>query len=354
MPARSQTHIDRALTNMSVKYMQDASNFVNDKVFPILPVQKQSDRYFVYKKEDWFRDEASERAMGTESSGGDYDIDNTPTYFCKKYAFHKDVFEEDRANADDPLQPDRDATEFVVDKIMLNKENNWANTYFKEGVWAQDLAGAANGTTDMSGKVVYFDDYDHSDPISAVANMSTAMAETTGRRPNVMVLGRRVYDALRQHPDILDRIKFTQRGVITAELLASLFDIDKLVIANAIQNVAKKGEKADMQFTLGNNILLAYSVARPSLKAATAGYSFTWKGLLGSNALGGRINRIPMPHLGIGTERIEMELAYDMKVVAPDMGAFIKNAINPNGTIATARADVLGNPAIPGDSTKRS
>ena len=52
MPSRSQTHIDRALTNMSVKYMQDASGFVNDKVFPVLPVQKQSDRYFVYKKED--------------------------------------------------------------------------------------------------------------------------------------------------------------------------------------------------------------------------------------------------------------------------------------------------------------
>lgn len=352
MPSRSQTHIDRALTNMSVKYMQDASNFVNDKVFPNLPVQKQSDRYFVYYKEDWFRDEASERAMGTESAGGDYDIDNTPTYFCKKYAFHKDVYEEDRANSDDPLQPDRDATEFVTDKIMLNKENMWANTYFKEGVWAQDLTGAATASGGKS--VVYFDDYDKSDPISVVANMATAMAETTGRRPNVMVLGRRVYDALRQHPDILDRIKFTQKGVITAELLASLFDVDRMLIANAIQNIAKKGEKADMRFTLGNNILLAYTTNRPSLKTATAGYCFTWKGLLGSNALGGRINRFAMPMLGIGTERIEMELAYDMKVVAPDMGAFIKNAIDPEGEIAKSVVDVLGNPAIPGDATKRS
>lgn len=350
MPSRSQTHIDRALTNMSVKYMQDASGFVNDKVFPVLPVQKQSDRYFVYKKEDWFRDEASERAMGVESAGGDYDIDNTPTYFCKKYAFHKDVYEEDRANADDPLQPDRDATEFVTDKIMLNKENNWARTYFKDGVWAQDLAGGSYGT---AGKVTYFDDYDHSDPVSQIANMATAMAEITGKRPNVMVLGRRVYDALRQHPDILDRIKFTQRGIVTADLLASMFDVQKMLVANAIQNVAKKGEKADMQFTLGNNILLAYSAPRPALKQATAGYCFTWKGLLGSNALGGRINRFSMPMLGIGTERIEMELAYDMKVVAPDMGAFIKNAIDPAGLVATSRVPITGNPAIPGDTGTR-
>lgn len=335
MANRSDIHIDKALTNLSVKYMQEATNFVNDKVFPTVPVQKQADRYFVYLKEDWFRDDAQERAMGTESAGGDYDIDNTPTYFCKKYAFHKDVYEEDRANADSPLTPDQDATEFVVDKIMLNRENNWARTYFKAGVWGQDLAGRAYSSGINSR--VYWDDYDHSDPISDIANQCTAMAEVTGKRPNCLTIGRRVYDALRQHPDILDRIKFTQRGVVTVELLAALFDVEKILVANSIQNTAKKGQKADMQFTLGNHALLTYAPSAPRLKTASAGYCFTWQGLLGANALGGRINRFSMPQLGIGTERIEVELAYDMKVVAKDMGAFTLNAIDPAGAIATAK-----------------
>ena len=338
MPSRSDQHIDKALTNISVKYMQDANNFVNDKVFPCVPVMKQSDRYFMYLKEDWFRDDAQERAMGTESAGGDYDVDNTPTYFCKKYAFHKDVFEEDRANSDSPLTPDQDATEFVVDKIMLNRENNWAKTYFKAGTWAQDNAGVAFATGITS--KVFWDDYNNSDPIADISNQCTAMAETTGKRPNKLTIGRRVFDALRQHPDILDRIKFTQKGVITLDLLASLFDVDEILVANSIQNTAAKGQKAAMHFTLGNHALLTYAPQAARLKVASAGYCFTWTGLMGANALGGRINRFSMPNLGIGTERIECELAYDMKVVAKDMGAFTLNAIDPAGAIATATANI--------------
>lgn len=337
MPNRSDMHIDKALTNMSVKYLQDTANFVADKVFPIVGVQKQSDRYFMYKKEDWFRDDARLRAMGTESAGGDYDIDNTPTYFCNKYAFHKDVFEEDRVNADNPLQPDQDAMEFVVDKILLNRENNWAKTYFKKGVWGQDMTGASSGSAGTS--ITFWDDYDHSDPVADIANMATAMSEVTGKRPNTLTLGRKVYDALRQHPDILDRIKFTQRGVVTSDILASLFDVDRILVANSIQNTANKGQAANMKFTLGNNALLTYAPPSAGLKRASAGYIFSWTGLLGSNAIGGRINRFALPQLGIGTERIECEIAYDMKVVAADMGAFVSNAINPNGAIASAKVN---------------
>lgn len=326
MPDRSDLHIDKALTNMSVQYLQDESNFIAGQVFPMVPVQKQSDRYFVYKKEDWFRDDAQERAPGTESAGGDYDIDNTPTYFCRKYAFHKDVFEEDRANADDPLTPDEDAVAFVTDKILLNKENNWARTFFKTGVWGTNLQGADAAT---AGKVVYWDDYANSSPIEDITAASTAQAEVTGKRPNTIVMGRRAYDALKNHPDFLDRVKYTQKGVVTTDLIAQMFDVDRVLVANAIQNTAKKGQQAEMSFILGNHVLLCYTTNAPRLKTATAGYTFVWTGLMGSNALGGRINRFSMPHLGIGTERIECELAYDMKVIAADMGTFIENAVKP-------------------------
>ena len=326
MPDRSDLHIDKALTNMSVQYLQDESNFIAGQVFPMVPVQKQSDRYFVYKKEDWFRDDAQERAPGTESAGGDYDIDNTPTYFCRKYAFHKDVFEEDRANADDPLTPDEDAVAFVTDKILLNKENNWARTFFKTGVWGTDLQGAAAAA---AGKVVYWDDYANSTPIEDITAASTAQAEVTGKRPNTIVMGRRAYDALKNHPDFLDRVKYTQKGVVTTDLIAQMFDVDRVLVANAIQNTAKKGQQAAMSFILGNHVLLCYTTNAPRLKTATAGYTFVWTGLMGSNALGGRINRFSMPQLGIGTERIECELAYDMKVIAADMGTFIENAVKP-------------------------
>ena len=325
MPTRAQTHIDKALTQISVGYFQDASVYIADKVFPSIPVIKQSDRYFMYKKEDWFRDDAEERGLGDESAGGDYDIDNTPSYFCRKYAYHKDVFEEDRANSDDPLTPDTDAVDFVTDKLLLRREIHWASTYFKTGVWGADWIG--NATDDVATKKIKYWSDITSDPVGDVKRRCTDIQKLTGKRPNTLVIGQEVFDALSEHPDILDRIKYTQKGVVTLDLIATLFNVERVMIAGAIKNTAPKGKTATMDFIFGKSALLCYVEAKPGLKKASAGYIFTWKGLLGSNSFGARIMRIPIPLKGEGAERIEGEQAFDMKVVAADLGIFFSGIV---------------------------
>jgi hypothetical protein len=324
MPTRKQTHVDKILTDLSVKYFQDDSEYIADKVFPIIPVKEQGGRYFKYAKEDWFNDDAEERALGAESAGGDYDVDNTPTYFCKKYAYHKDVFEEDRVNSDDPLQPDEDATEFVTDKLKLRREVQWASSYFKTGVWGTDIDGVASNPG--AGQLLQWNDA-NSTPIESIRAYRTAVKEVTGKKPNTLVLSEYAYNALCDHPDILDRIKFTQRGQVTVDILTGLFEIEKILIAGAIKNDAKKGQTANLKFIFGKGALLCYTTNRPRLKTATGGYIFSWKGLLGSNAYSGRILRIPIPLKGDGAERIEGEIAFDMKVVAPDLGVFFNNIV---------------------------
>lgn len=324
MPTRAQVHIDRALTNLSVAYMQSADAFVAHKVFPIVPVKKQSDRYFQYSRADWFRDEAEERGPATESAGGDYDIDNTPNYSCRKYAYHKDVTAEDRTNSDDPLDADTDATDFVSDKLILQKESKWASTYFKTGVWGTDITGVAG--VPIAGQVKQWND-PTSQPIQDISLQSTNMAGITGKRPNVLVLGAHVYKALKEHNDILDRIRYTQKGIVTTELLAALFDVDEVVVAWAVKNSAAKKAVESNAFILGKSALLAYRAPRPGLKVASAGYTFSWTGLLGAGAFGNNIGRIQMPWLGQGTERIEGEMAYDMKLVAADLGCYFTTVI---------------------------
>jgi hypothetical protein len=325
MPTSQQIHVDAPLTNLSVAYIQDQNNYIADKVFPVVPVKKQSDRYFVYKKEDWFRDEAKERAPGTESAGGDYEIDNTPTYFCTKYSYHKDVTEDDRQNADDPLRPDQDAEEFVTDKMLLRRENLWAGKYFVPGVWATDVQGVASTTPEA----LQFTQWDkaESDPMLLISLYKTNIRELTGKNPNRLVLGARVYEALCNHPKVLDRIKYTERGVVTVDLLAALFDVEKVIVANAIQNVAAKGKAAQMRFIFGKNVLLTYAAPNPGIKQPSGGYIFSWTGLLGAGAFGNRISRIPAPLLGQGTERIEGDIAFDAKMVGPDLGVFFKDAV---------------------------
>lgn len=325
MPTRQQGHIDKPLTNMSVAWMQQASGFVADKVFPMVPVQKQSDRYFVYSREDFYRDEARIRKHGAESEGSDYDVDNTPSYFCNIYAHHKDVTEEDRTNYDTPLDADDDAQEFVSNKLLLRREKLWVTNFFVPGVWTSQVVGVTSSP--IAGQTLRWDD-PASTPIEVIDAACTTVKELTGYRPNKLTVSEWVFNALKNHPDILDRIKYTQKGMVTRELLASLFELDEVLVASAVENTAVKGQNGNFSFFCGKHALLTYSPAKPALKKPSAGYIFTWKGLLGAGAYGNRMIRIPMDWLGLGTERIEGEMAFDQKVVCADLGYFFQDIVS--------------------------
>jgi hypothetical protein len=325
MPTRQQIHIDRPLTNISVLYMQEESVFIADKVFPIIGVQKQADTYFEYNRDDFFRDEAQVRAKGTESAGGEYDVEEQPPYFARVYAFHMDVNEQDRVNADNPLTPDKDATEFVSRKLLIKKETLWASKYFQAGVWGEQFYGVESGPT--TGQTLRFDQ-PTSDPVRFIRNVSTRQVELTGYKPNTLVMSPYVFDALIEHEDILDRIKYTQKGIATQDLIAQLFEVDHVYVPRAIVNTQAKGKDGQYQFIMGKHALLMYVEKNPGLKKPSAGYTFSWTGLKGASTMGSRINRIQMPWLGHETERIEAEMAFDQKVIGKDLGVFMMDLVN--------------------------
>ncbi len=325
MPTKSQAHIDKALTNISVAYMQDENSFIADKVFPKIPVKKQSDVYFVYNKGDFFRDEARVRGGASESVGGEYGVEASDPYYAKVWAFHKDVTEQERANSDEPLSCDQDATDFVTQKMLIKKEVVWASKYFKTGVWTSELAGV--DSTPSSTQAIKFN-LTTSDPIAVVTNQIVEMASQTGFKPNTLVMSPKVFFALKNHAAILDRIKYTQKGIVTADLLATLFEVENVYIPWGVVNSATQGETDVIDFIMGNHMLLCYINPKPALKKPSAGYIFTWTGLEGAGAFGNRIVRLPMDQLGLGTERIEGEIAFDCKVVAQDLGVFFKDIVD--------------------------
>ncbi len=324
MPKMQDAHIDRALTNISVAYLQDASAFIADKVFPIVPVKRQSDVFYVYNKGDFMRDEAQVRGAGTESAGGDYGVEASDPYYCRKHAFHKDITEEERVNYDEPLDADTDATDFVSQKMLIRREMEWASKFFTTGVWGTEIAGATSSPTDSQ---TLKWDLPTSNPIKDITDASVKMASETGFKPNTLVLSPYAFNALKNHEDILDRIKYTQKGIVTTDLLATLFEVEHVYVAWGVVNTAAKGAADSVGFIMGKNALLCYSAPRPALRKPSAGYIFAWTGLEGSGAYGNRIVRLPMDQLGLGTERIEGEIAFDVKKVCADLGIFFKDIV---------------------------
>ena len=284
--------VSQPLTNVSIAYTQQGS-YIADQVFPTVPVQRQGDLYWKYDRGDWFRGQAELRAPATESTGGGYRL-NTDTYYCDVYAVHRDVDDQTRANFQSQFNLDADATRWVTQQLMI-KNVDWT--------------AAGSG-----------------DPILNVRMAADAIEGTTGYRPNVLVLPSTLMTQLQQHPDIIDRVKYTS-GVaagVSNQAIASALGVDKIVIANTVNNTGayladnSAGETA-LSFMAGDGALLVYAAASPGLMQPSAGYTFGWTGYQG-NATGAAITRFR--DIKTRSDRIEGEMAFDMKVVAPDLGAW--------------------------------
>lgn len=317
-PTAGDVHVNTPLTNISIAYLQKATNFVAARVFPNIPVTKQSDLYYTYDRGEFNRDEMKERAPGTESAGGSYTLDNSPNYFCRIYSFHKDVPDPVRANADSVLAPDREATEYVTQKGLIKREKLFASKYFVTGVWTNETTPANLWDTDTS------------TPIEDVRGAKSTILESTGFEANTLVLGSTVYDALVDHPDIVDRIKYGQTpgnpAIANIEALMKLFELERIFVMKAIENTAKEGATAVHSFIGGKHALLCYSAPAPGIMTPTAGYTFSWTGYLGAGAEGNRISRFRMEALK--SDRVEIEMAFDQKLVSADLGYFFLDVVS--------------------------
>ena len=325
-PGPNDVHVNRPLTNISIAFMQSAMGFVADKVFPPVPVSNKSDEYWTIPRGAWFRDEFRERAPGTESAAATYGLD-TASYNCKVWALHKDVDDQSRANQDAGVALDMQATEFLTQKGMIRKEVQWAADYFATNKWTFELDGAASRTAALdpahatNNDVVYWNAANGT-PIEDMRLMATAIGESTGMRPNVAVLGRRTYDVLVDHDDIIGRLNRGQTSgaaMANRDDLARLFEVDEVLVMDGVQNSADEGETDDFDLIGGKHAGLFYRARTPGLLIPSAGYTFNWTGYAGSVPDGVEISRFRMTPLK--SDRVEAEMAWDMGLVSADLGA---------------------------------
>jgi hypothetical protein len=274
MPQPIGTVIAGPLANVSVAYRPTGA--IGDRVFPIIDRCPPLAKIGRYLKGAWFRDEAGIRGPGARANRGGF-----PTDFLSvtpvEYAFASEVTDEARRNAaalgSMPLQPDTDAIEFCTGKIDIKKERRIkaliaATTWIDgnsggedaEGLWAP--AGATNTfLTDISTGI-------------------KAVHAATGIKPNKLVVDLGTYLKLCEVESVLDKIKYTQRGIVTADLLASMLGLSEVLVGEMSYSSAKEN-KAGTDFTSASiweiNAtkgmgFLFYSPAAPGLKVPSAGY----------------------------------------------------------------------------------
>ena len=263
MPLINEIHLDAVLTNISRAVTN--SELVATKVWPVVPVKKDSDVYYRYDQSN-LRPDLTEWAPKTKAKEINWSVTRDP-YKVERHALQELVEDDEKQNQDSPIDVMADAAMIIAEKLMIRREKRLATT----------LQTLANYDADAQPALALADQWDNftssdSDPNQDVANARTIIFKKTFRKPNLMVLPREIYERVREHPKVIERIKYTQVGVLTPQLLSTLWDIDEVVIAGGGENTANEGQADVLSYIWGKNVYIGYVTPRAGLKQPSWGY----------------------------------------------------------------------------------
>ena len=319
----SSVHIDQPLSNLTLAYVQEQSVYIADKVFPVVGVDKQSDKYYIYDRANMNRSgDVKKLAPRTEVNRIGMAVSND-SYYSDVYGLGMDFDQQTIANEDTVLETRSVGAQTLVNRLLIHREEQFADTFFKAGVWTTDVTPAN-----------LWSDYTNATPLTDVTTARRTMQlKSGGFKPNTMVVGKEVRDILINHPDILARLNggatVSNTALITDAKLAEIFEVENFYVMEAVKNGAVEGLAEANAFIGGKNALLVHTPRTAGLMSPAAGLTFAWNNLPGVSNLGVTVESFSDDALKRQqiAELIEVKMAYDMKVVGADLGYFFSAVI---------------------------
>jgi len=311
----SDVHIDRPLTNFAVMYRN--KDFIADQVVPFVPVMNKSDSYFIFTKKDKFTIPETIRGLRSEANQVTWSS-STSSFNCIDHAIADFLPDNVKANADPAADPRERTTRHLTDLLLLAYERKISALVTTYGNYGSSYRTQLSGADQ-------FDKYATSDPLGVVE----AARAGCFYPPNLCVMGELVFDTLKHHPQILDRIKGggTRRrpAIVKPEQLAVLFEVSRVLVGKAKYNAANAGQAADYQRLWGKVLVLAYVNPAPGVEDVSAWKAFRWKQV--ETREGYKVRSWRDEASGGGGEWIETEQSYDEKAVCTDVAYLIDAAI---------------------------
>lgn len=308
MATAGATHIDQYLTNFSRRISNEG--FIAERLCTVVRVRKDSDKYAVYNN-DHLRTVIDERAPGSPPNEVDYGV-GSDTYSLVEHTLRDSVPDEELDNADEPFEPFEDATAALQERIRLRLEKKVADVVFGTSTWTN--RETLSGTDQL-------DDYANSDPFTVIEDAKSSVLSKSLRKPNIVVVGHQVFQKLVNHPDVVDRVKYTSGRSITPDMLANLFDVDEFLVGAAVENTSKEGQDDNLQYIWGKHIFVGYRSPRASLRTVTAVSMFR-------NRDFPRVERYRHHDQGAKSTWVSYGDKFDVRQVADGAGFLIINAVS--------------------------
>ncbi len=298
--------VDPVLTALATGYSNN--QFVGSILFPRVDVSKEGGKIPQFGKEAFYLYN-TERALRAKSNRINPEGVKSVGFTLEEHDIEYPIdYRESDGEMDLPIE--QNAVNTTMDIITLRLEHQQATLATNPANYSASNKIALSGTSkfDVAG----------SDPIAIIEAGKKAVRAKIGKRPNSMVLAAAVYDVLKEHPALIEKIKYAQEGIITVDMMQKLFGIANIQIGEAVY-ATDNGEFHDVW---GTSIVLAYTTTTKrdlrSYLEPTFGYTLGKKGY---------------PQVDKRNEDGKVSLPrttdiFEAKIVGADAGYLITNAVS--------------------------
>lgn len=265
-PTIRQVNVSKLLSNIAIGYSYSQGGIIG-KAMPIVMVDGPNDKYVVFDKADFFRDEAKLRTVGTKPPRGGYK--QSATGLNIETFEHGTTLPIETLRADSMASAERKKIEYVVNKLLIRQERQFCSDLFVTGKWTDETTP---GTLWSAGGA----------PITDLENaIDRVELRLGGKRPNNMQIDAQSWVVLKNHADLLARIGFGATSkVVTTGIVEQVLELPPgsiHVIRSGYEANAEGLEtSSSMAYVAGRNVLISYVAPSPAIDEPSAMYAFTW------------------------------------------------------------------------------
>lgn len=267
-----ESHLDKPMTNFALQYNQEME-YIADGIFPKLPVQKESDKYFYFDARDVTSLPTSVVRGDTAETAQIFTTASNTTYTCEELALGMLISQRQIDNADTPLDPIADAVYVLTQLLGLYREKRLATLLFSTTNFSSYYS-ALTTTSQWS-------DMENSSPMGNQITAKQSVQKVALQRPNTLIVGEEVWDKVKRHPELLAYISpggtVNAPSLMSKDAAAQCFEVNRLLVGGSVYNSANKGQTLSSAYVWGKYALFAYVSPRVGQKIMTLGMHFTYQ-----------------------------------------------------------------------------
>lgn len=277
MPGQSvgAVHINAPLSNLARLYRPLEAGFIANEVCPILPVNNESDVYYVFTQGDFYGTDVDDLIADRMEPREVEFSHSTEGYQCQRRELAWTVSDRERKNADDQLRLERNKQVGTLGRLFLKREARIASLLRKVANGGKMTLGGNAGT-----KWDHVTNTTYATVLGDVVAGITGVRQAIGIRPNVIIIPAAVAEGLHKTAFFSGLQAYT-RGSEQSQPLFEQYPLlpptlwgMRVLVPGVIQNTAVEGQTESYSDVWGEAVRLLYVTPNAAIESPSIAYTF--------------------------------------------------------------------------------